>query len=74
MPSTDLVVIDLALVPEVMCDATYDLCRCTLAEHDSPHECDCGGSWTYDENGKFVVVRYPTPNDPFLSILLGGFM
>lgn len=74
MPSTDLVVIDLALVPEVMCDATYSGCHCNLAEHNGPHECDCNGSWTYDENGRFQVVRYPTPADPFLSILLGGFM
>lgn len=49
----------------VVCDDTLNSCRCTLdAGHypQTPHLCDsddCGGSWSYDNDGKLIVHRFP---------------
>jgi len=50
-------------------------CRCVLDHgHAGPHECDaaCRGSWTFDDRGAFVVVRFPS-GEGGLPRLLGGF-
>lgn len=48
---------------EIICGERYERCECVLPAHrdDEVHVCDegCGGSWKYDEGGKFVVVTYP---------------
>lgn len=44
----------------IVCGTREAGCICVLApEHDGPHECDCGGRWTFDETGNFVAVRWP---------------
>ena len=45
---------------EVICGTQEAACFCQLEPgHDGPHECACGGSWTFDEYG-FVPVRFPS--------------
>lgn len=64
-----------AVTGTVICGATRSRCTCILEPHgkDVAHECDpsiCGGSWTYDADGEFQVVRYPRiPGDPISSEL-----
>lgn len=48
----------------VICGQREYSCECVEPQgHDGPHACDegCGGSWTYDEDGKMVVVSLPIP-------------
>lgn len=41
------------------CDVKEASCCCELeAEHAGPHVCECGGSWSKDENG-FRIHRLP---------------
>lgn len=51
--------------PEIICGATEADCHCVLPpDHEGAHECDagtCGGSWYYDDDGKFHVVALPDP-------------
>lgn len=45
---------------EHICGTKEAWCVCGLPpEHDGPHECKCGGSWTFDANGYFVPVALP---------------
>lgn len=75
---------------EPICGATEARCECVAEpNHKGPHRCDegCGGSWTFDEDGKFVVVSYPKATgegrprpglgqdflgDPWLALLAAG--
>ncbi len=46
------------------CEAAEAFCKCRLPEgHDGLHECQdieaCNGSWGYDDQGTFIVGRYP---------------
>jgi hypothetical protein len=38
-------------------------CTCALvAGHPGPHECvseDCAGQWTFDADGRLLVIRLP---------------
>ena len=51
-----------AVVGVTVCDKREASCRCREPfGHDGPHRChpDCGGAWTYDEQGRFDVVEWP---------------
>jgi hypothetical protein len=51
------------------CTATEAACICTHPpDHDGPHECDCGGKWTYAADGALEPVLYPGGVAP--SVLL----
>lgn len=46
----------------VLCDDRAAQCRCVLdVGHHGPHACtdQCGGQWTYDDDGNFVPVVWP---------------
>jgi hypothetical protein len=44
----------------VICGEKEAACFCELEPgHDGPHKCVCGGSWTWDDDGRFVVVDMP---------------
>lgn len=65
--------------PMDKCFETVANCECGLdLDHEGPHECAwhrCGGSWTYDENGKFVVVSLPKMSiqqEWLLTMMLGN--
>lgn len=52
----------MTLASFVICGATESMCECVRESgHEGPHECDegCGGSWSFDADGKFVIVRLP---------------
>jgi len=47
-----------------VCGATVEQCVCGLAAgHDGAHVCEnttaCNGSWTVDDEGRIVPVRFP---------------
>ena len=45
-----------------ICGLQESKCFCTEDKgHDGPHVCDCGGSWDFDADGKFVIVNLPGP-------------
>lgn len=42
------------------CAETTSSCTCVLQPaHTDPHQCECGGSWYYDDEGVFQVVSFP---------------
>jgi hypothetical protein len=46
-------------------------CICRLPrDHDGPHECECGGSWSFTAEGTFRVESYP---QVFVGGVLDGF-
>jgi hypothetical protein len=46
---------------DVICGEREASCFCSLdPNHDGPHECSCGGSWTFNDQGQFVVVSFPS--------------
>lgn len=50
-----------------VCGAEVSRCRCGRAPgHEPPHACDCGGSWT-GEDDSFVPVTFP--RDPVAEAL-----
>lgn len=50
----------LARQERASCDCVEAACVCKLpANHAGAHECDCGGSWTFDEDGSFLAVKLP---------------
>lgn len=59
------------------CSARQAVCECgEVAGHDGPHVCSdherCDGSWDYDAQGEFVVVRWPKGG--LLDLLSGGLL
>lgn len=64
--------------PDVICGETEASCTCGLPPHsDGPHEClhpNCGGSWSYGDNGELQTVRLPlvaAGMDP-LDLMIAG--
>jgi len=51
----------------VVCQEREAACRCAEPlDHEGPHVCRCGGSWTYDADGAFVIVAWPRPDWAFV--------
>ena len=47
-----------------VCDEREASCYCDQEpDHNGPHVCSCGGSWSIDENGNFKVLEWPGTNE-----------
>lgn len=54
---------------DLTCGLVEASCRCILIRgHEGPHECQCEGSWDFDDDGEFILVSLPNPEtSPFLT-------
>lgn len=44
----------------MVCGTAFAECICVEApDHDGAHVCKCGGSWSFDADGKFHVRALP---------------
>lgn len=56
---------------EEVCGKAEACCACKREEgHEGEHRCDCGGTWTYDEAGKFVPLTIP--GSAYFDDIFGG--
>ena len=64
-------------VGQVLCGNVAGDCVCvTPPDHDTPHVCECGGSWEWNADGTLNAVRLPgefgdMDSGAVLSFLMG---
>ena len=59
------------------CEAREAECVCIRETRHQVHRCDCGGEWTYNENGQMIPRSWPGGDKSLgaaMDRLFGGFL